>query len=198
VDLSVSLPAFTALVLAVGIIRLVELTISRRRRKALAAQGARPVGERHFGAMVFLHTAILVGAIAEAWLTRRPLVPALAAAALALVIASNALRWWVIATLGPHWNVRIMSSLGLGVVTDGPFHWIRHPNYLAVFVELTALPLVHGAYLTAAIGAAAHVWVLWHRIRAEETVLLADPTYRARMGAKPRFLPVPIFMRRPS
>jgi methyltransferase len=189
VDLSISLPAFSALVMAVGVMRVIELTISQRRRTALAARGARPIGERHFGAMVFVHTAILVGALAEAWLTRRPVIPALGASALALVIAANALRWWVIATLGPHWNVRIMASLELGVVTDGPFRWIRHPNYVAVFVELTALPLVHGAYLTALLGATAHVWVLWHRIHAEETVLLANPTYRARMGDKPRFLP---------
>jgi methyltransferase len=195
VDLSTSLPAFSALVLAVGVMRMVELTISQRRRKALAARGARPVSERHFGSMVFVHTAILVGALAEAWLTRRPVIPVVAAAALALVIAANALRWWVIATLGPHWNVRIMSSLELGVVTDGPFRWIRHPNYLAVFVELTALPLVHGAYLTAFLGAAAHVWVLWHRIHAEEAVLLADATYRTRMGGKPRFLPLAGWLR---
>ena len=75
------------------------------------------------------------------------------------------------------------------MVTGGPFRWIRHPNYLAVFIELTALPLVHGAYLTALAGAAAHLWVLWHRIRADEAVLLADPNYRARMGGKLRFVP---------
>jgi methyltransferase len=191
VDLSVSLPAFSVLVLAVATIRLVELGISQRRRRELAARGVRPVPERHFAAMVLLHTGILVSALAEAWLTRRPLVPALAAGALALVVAANALRWWVIAALGPHWNVRIMSSLELGVVTGGPFRWIRHPNYLAVFVELAALPLVHAAYVTALVGAVAHLWVLRQRIRIEEAVLLADPVYRARMGNKPRFLPLP-------
>jgi methyltransferase len=191
VDLSVSLPAFSVLVLAVAATRLVELGISQRRRRALAARGVAPVAERHFAAMVLLHTGILVGALAEAWLTRRPLIPALASCALALVVAANALRWWVIATLGPHWNVRVMSSLGLGVVTGGPFRWIRHPNYLAVFVELAALPLIHGAYVTALVGAAAHCWVLRQRIRIEEAVLLADPVYRARMASKPRFFPIP-------
>jgi methyltransferase len=189
VDLSVSLPAFSALCVTVGAIRVIELQISQRRRRALAARGARPVDEPHFGAMVLLHTGILLGALAEAWLTRRPLRPALAVPALVLVIGANALRWWVIATLGPHWNVRIMESLSLGVVTGGPFRFVRHPNYLAVFVELAALPLVHTAYVTALAGAALHVWVLWHRITTEEVVLLADPAYRAAMGRKPRFIP---------
>ena len=188
-NLSWTLPAFTGLVVAVGLFRLIELNISQRRRRGLRARGATPVPEKHFLAMVLLHAGILCGSIAEAWLAARPVIPWLAGTALALVFAASLLRWWVIATLGPHWNVKIMASLSLGVVTDGPYRFVRHPNYVAVFVELLALPLVHGAYLTAALGAAAHVWVLAQRIRAEEEVLLADPVYRDRMGGKPRFLP---------
>jgi methyltransferase len=184
-----TLPAFTGLVVAVGLFRLVEMGISQRRRRGLRARGATPVAERHFLALVLLHPGSLCGSIAEAWLTARPVIPALSAIALALVMGASVLRWWVIATLGPHWNVKIMDSLSLGVVTGGPYRFVRHPNYVAVFVELLALPLVHGCYLTAALGAAAHVWVLAQRIRAEEEVLFADPAYRAAMGAKPRFLP---------
>jgi methyltransferase len=184
-----TLPAFTGLVCAVGAIRLVELVISQRRRRAMRARGAAPVGERHFLAMVVLHTGILIACVAEAWLSGRPAVPWLALPALTVVIAANLLRWWVIATLGPHWNVRIMASLSMGVVTSGPYRFVRHPNYVAVFLELAALPLVHSAYFTAIAGAAAHVWVLAQRIRAEEALLLADPAYRAAMAAKPRFLP---------
>jgi methyltransferase len=190
-DLDRSLPAFTGLVVAVAVGRLIELVISQRRRRGLRAQGASPVSERFFPAMVLLHAGILGGAIAEAWIAARPVIPWLAVPALALVFGASLLRWWVIATLGPHWNVRIMSSLSLGVVTDGPYRFVRHPNYVAVFVELTALPLVHGAFITAVAGAAAHVWVLAQRIRAEEEVLHRDPAYRASMGRKPRFLPWP-------
>jgi methyltransferase len=197
VDVTLTLPAFIALVLAVGALRLIELRVSQRRRRALARRGASPVAEPHFRAMVLVHTGILAGAIAEAVLLPRPPVPALSLAALALVIGANLLRWWVIATLGPHWNVGIMSSLSLGVVENGPFRFIRHPNYVAVFVELTALPLVHGAYVTAALGALAHLWVLYHRIRAEESVLLAAPAYRAVMATRPRFLPR-VFDRAPA
>jgi methyltransferase len=188
-DLSWSLPAFTGLVVAVGAGRLIELSISQRRRRGLRARGASPVAERHFPVMVILHAGILIGSIAEAWWTARPMIPWLGLTCLALVFGASLLRWWVIATLGPHWNVRIMSSLSLGVVTDGPYRFVRHPNYVAVFVELTALPLVHGAYATALLGGLAHLWVLWQRIRAEEEVLHADPAYRAAMSDKPRFLP---------
>jgi methyltransferase len=186
-----SLRLFTALIVIVGSTRLVELRLSRQRRQALAARGARPVSEPHFRAMVLLHTGVLVGALIEAWVLRRPLWAPLAFTALSLVVASNLLRWWVIATLGPHWNAQIMDSTRLGVVSSGPFRFVRHPNYVAVFLELLALPLIHGAYVTALGGAALHIWVLYHRIRTEEATLLADPAYRASMAHKPRFLPLP-------
>src|SRR4051812_33931504 len=110
-----TLPAFTGLVCAVGVIRLVELVISQRRRAAMRAQGAAPVSERHFLAMVLLHTGILLASIAEAWLSGRPAIRWVALPALATLLGASLLRWWVIATLGPHWNVRIMSSLSMGV-----------------------------------------------------------------------------------
>lgn len=180
---------FSALLVAVGANRLVELRVSNRRRRALAAAGARPVDEPHFGAMVALHTGVLAAAGVEAWVSGRTPPPALAGSALALVLLANLLRWWVIATLGPHWNVRVMNSLPMGVVASGPFRYVRHPNYVAVFIELLALPLVHAAYVTAAVGSAVHVWVLYHRIRTEEAMLLAHAEYRNLMGAKPRFVP---------
>ena len=79
------------------------------------------------------------------------------------MVLANLLRFWVIATLGVHWNVRVVRSMPLGVVTAGPYRFVRHPNYVAVFVELLALPLVHGAYLTAAAGTLLHLVILQRR-----------------------------------
>jgi methyltransferase len=105
-----------------------------------------------------------------------------------LVLGANALRIWSIRTLGAHWNVRVVDSAAFGVVSTGPYRFIRHPNYLAVFVELAFLPLVQGAWITAALGTALHVAVLRRRIVLEESVLFGDSAYVASMGHKPRFL----------
>jgi methyltransferase len=85
--------------------------------------------------------------------------------------------------------VEVIDGSGLGVAGGGPYRWIRHPNYLAVFIEMLALPLIHTAWLTALLGGAAHLAVLRSRVRVEDLVLLADPEYRLRMGDKPRFIP---------
>ena len=76
----------------------------------------------------------------------------------------------------------------LGVIDKGPFRWI-HPNYLGVFVEMIALPLVHTAWITAIFAVAGNVFVLRNRLLVEEGVLDSVPAYRAAMSGKPRFLP---------
>jgi methyltransferase len=174
---------------AVGLGRLIELGISRRHQRALAARGVKKIAEPYFRMMVLVHAGVLAGSGLEVWLLRRPIRRALALPAGLILVAANVLRWWVIRTLAEHWNIQVMDSVALGVVTDGPFHWIRHPNYVAVFLELTAIPLLHSAWLTALLGGLAHIGVLSRRIAVEEAVLLANPTYRAAMGPKPRFVP---------
>jgi methyltransferase len=187
---------YLGLVLAVAGLRLFELRISRRRQRAMLARGMRRVSEPRFTAMVALHASILLGSALEAWLLARWPIPLVSGVAVVVLLAANALRLWVIATLGPHWNVQIVDSAPLGVVSDGPFRWIRHPNYLAVFLELAALPLIHGAWITALVGTTAHVWVLYHRVRAEESVLLANPEYQRLMADRPRFVPLSVRLRR--
>ena len=103
-------------------------------------------------------------------------------------LAANAVRWWVIRTLGEHWNVQVMDSTRLGVVTSGPFRYVRHPNYAAVFAEMLALPLIHTAWITAMAGSLRTSAVLAQRLSTEERVLFANPDYRAAMTGKPRFL----------
>jgi methyltransferase len=181
---------FLALLAAVGVGRLLEMRLSRRHQRALAARGATRAREPGFALMVALHTGVLVAAAFEVLALHRRFTPAVGVPALVVFALANALRWWVIATLGPHWIVQVVgSSPALGVVTGGPYRWIRHPNYVAVFAELFALPLVHGAWLTATVGAALHVLVLRRRLALEEAVLAADPAYRNLMATKPRFIP---------
>jgi methyltransferase len=180
---------FLGLLAAVGIVRCTELAISRRHRRALLALGAPKIADPHFPWMVLLHAGVLVAAALEVVLLKRPLIPVLAITAGAVFVAANVLRWWVIRSLGAHWNVQVVDSVRLGVVTRGPFRLVRHPNYVAVFLELAALPLIHTAWLTALVGSLAHVWVLSRRLEVEEAVLRASPEYFAAMGHKPRFVP---------
>ena len=187
--MDITVIAFLALLVAVAALRIVELQISRRHQASMIERGACKVAEPRFGWMVALHTAVLIGAAVEVVFLRRPFIPMLAAVMFTIFLAANAVRWWVIRTLGEHWNVQVVDSTRLGVIVSGPFRFVRHPNYAAVFAEMLALPLIHTAWITALAGSIAHVAVLAQRLSTEERVLFADPSYRSAMAGKPRFLP---------
>src|SRR5260370_751251 len=172
--MDVSVYSFLALLLAVGLLRLVELRISKRHQEEMAARGAAKVDEPKFRWMVLLHTAVLLGAASEVVFLRRPFILWLAVPMFAAFFAANAVRWWVIRSLGAHWNVQVVDSTRLGVVTSGPFRYVRHPNYAAVFAEMRALPLIHTAWITAAAGAIAHMAGLPQRPSPAGRRLLAD------------------------
>ena len=174
-----SLAAFTVLVALVGLERLAELVVSNRNAAWSLAQGGRETGRGHYPVMVVLHTGLLVGALAEAWL-RRPDVPgALAWSMLLLVLASQALRWWCISTLGQRWNTRVIVVPGLPLVTSGPYRFFSHPNYVAVVVEGVALPLVHASWVTAVVFTAANAVLLAVRLHVENSALQTAPGERA-------------------
>lgn len=162
---------FTVLVLAVGLERLAELVVSKRNARWAFDRGGVESGRGHYPVMVLLHTGLLIGALAEVLLLDRPFVPALGWAMLALVAASQGLRWWCIATLGRQWNTRVIVVPGLPLVRSGPYRRLPHPNYVAVVVEGAALPLVHSAWLTALVFTLVNAVLLAVRIRVEETAL---------------------------
>lgn len=180
---------FTLLVGVVALTRLVELGISERHRRKLVEQGARPISETGFGAMVLLHVGILAGSIVEPLLAPRSVPLPFALAAVFGVVLANMLRIAAIRALGEHWNVRVVDSTALGVVHSGPYRYVRHPNYVAVFLELLLLPLVQGAWVTATVGAFLHALVLRRRILLEESVLFSNPKYALCMAKRPRFVP---------
>jgi methyltransferase len=162
---------FTALVLAVGFERLAELRLSVRNAAWSRRRGGVESGRGHYPAMVALHVGLLAGAVAETWLRHPPFLPALGWPMLALVVASQALRWWCIATLGPRWNTRVIVVPGLPLVRTGPYRRLAHPNYVAVVVEGAALPLVHTAWITAAAFTVLNAAVLGVRVRVENESL---------------------------
>jgi methyltransferase len=166
---------FTALVAVVGLERLVELVVSTRNAAWSLRRGGRETGRGHYPVMVLLHSGLLVGALVEAWV-RRPAVPlALAVVMFVLVLASQGLRWWCIATLGRRWNTRVIVVPDLPLVHAGPYRFLTHPNYVAVVVEGFTLPLVHAAWITALVFTVANAALLAVRLRVETAALAAAP-----------------------
>jgi methyltransferase len=161
--------AYLLLVAAVVVERGAELIISKRHLAWSLARGGRETGAEHFPFMVVLHVGLLAACVLEAW--HREFIPALGWPMLALVLLTQALRWWCIAALGPRWNTRIVVIPGLPLVRTGPYRWLRHPNYVAVAIEGVALPLVHTAWITAIAFTVLNAGLLRVRITAEDRAM---------------------------
>ncbi|MFT3712259.1 MAG: isoprenylcysteine carboxyl methyltransferase family protein [Archangium sp.] len=167
-----SLWLYTALIALVGVERLVELRLSVRNAKWAFERGAKEYGQGHYPFMTVFHTAFLVACVAEPWLFDRPFVSPWGFLALAFAVGAQLLRYWAITTLGTRWNTRvIVLPKGEQLVSGGPYQFVRHPNYVAVCVELLALPLIHGAFVTAVVFTIGNALLLRVRIKVEETAL---------------------------
>lgn len=164
---------YTALVLAVAGERLAELAVALRNSRWALARGGIETGRAHYPAMVALHTALLVGCLVEVRLSERPFMPLFGWVMVAVVLAAQALRWWCIRALGHRWNTRVIVVPGLPLVTGGPYALLRHPNYVAVAAEGLALPLVHGAWVTAVLFTVLNAALMTVRVRCEEAALTA-------------------------
>lgn len=167
--------AFTILIALVAVERVVELAVSKRNLRWSAQHGGIEYGRSHYPYMVALHVFLLVGALVEVWVWQRPLDPALSWTMLVLVLASQALRWWCIITLGKRWNTLVVIVPGMPRVTGGPYRWLSHPNYVAVVVEGIALPMVGFAWVTAIVFTALNLPLLAVRLRVENAALATLP-----------------------
>jgi len=165
---------YTVIVGLVAVERLFEMALGRRNMKRAMARGGVRYGQGHWPWMVLLHTTFLVACPAEVWLAERPFAAAQFWGFGGLVVLTMSLRYWVIATLGDRWNPQIVVVPDDVRITGGPFRYLPHPNYLAVVVELFALPMMHGAWGVAITYGVANGVLLRTRVLEEERVLQAE------------------------
>ncbi|MFL5359143.1 isoprenylcysteine carboxyl methyltransferase family protein [Archangium sp.] len=179
--------AYLGLLGLLAVERWVELVLSKRNAARAFARGGVETGQAHYRVMVVFHSLFLVACAVEACGLERPFPGAPGYAALGVAVGAQALRYWAIASLGERWNTRIIVVPGLAPVTRGPYRFLRHPNYVAVVLELAAVPLVHGAWVTALVFSLGNALLLRVRIRAEEEALGA--LYAETFAERPRFIP---------
>ncbi|MEM9379615.1 MAG: isoprenylcysteine carboxylmethyltransferase family protein [Planctomycetota bacterium] len=165
-------PLVLAVVAVLVLLRLVEVAYARRNAAALLARGGRRITPDGFRGIAAVHTLWLVGMLVEEALVGPSVAfGTLRQVALGCAVASEALRLWAIATLGPRWNVHVLVLPDAPPVARGPFRFLRHPNYVAVVTQLVAIPLALGLVWTAAVVLPLKIAALVPRLRVEERAL---------------------------
>ena len=144
--------------------RLSELAIAKRNTRRLLNEGAYEVGANHYPFMVMLHSAwiaclLIFGysqSVSFGWL--------------ALFVALQVLRVWILTSLGWRWTTRII-ILEKPLVQRGPFKYFSHPNYMLVVAEIIVAPMVLGLIWVALVFSVLNAAMLWVRINVEHKAL---------------------------
>lgn len=180
---------FVALVLLAVALAIAERWYSLANESRMLREGGVEIAPRVFRLMVPVYVLVFPAALAEHLLVPRATSFMMIGAMGGFFLISKGLKLWVILHLRECWTMKVILPRHLHVVTSGPYRFIRHPNYIAVMGEIIALPLVGGAWVTAAAAGILFMIILVARVRTEEEALMARPEYAAALGGKRRFLP---------
>jgi methyltransferase len=154
-----------------------EILLSRRHTARLMAQGAIEVAPSHYPLMVAVHAAWLLAL----WVFGHDQAPNLPA--LTGYVALQALRLWVMVTLGARWTTRIIVLPDAPLIAKGPYRYLNHPNYVVVAAEIALLPMMLHLWGTALLFTILNGLVLFIRIRAENRGLAQLRTLTGKIAA---------------
>ena len=126
----------------------------------------REFGSRHYPLFIILHGGWLLALLFGVAGTAEINIPILGVFGLLLFG-----RLWVILTLGPYWTTRIISSTEFPLIRNGPYRFLRHPNYWIVTGEVFVLPVSFGAWQIAVIFSVLNAALLRWRVQIENEAL---------------------------
>ena len=106
--------------------------------------------------------------------TLDPLSPKALSEAAAVALLMTATVWlfvWASRTMGRNWSIVARTRGDHALVTSGPFAWIRHPIYTAMFLMMIALAIGLGHVARLIIAVPVYALGTAIRVRIEERLL---------------------------
>ncbi|MGI9423149.1 MAG: isoprenylcysteine carboxyl methyltransferase family protein [Hyphomicrobiaceae bacterium] len=143
-----------------------EELYSKHNTRALLGRGGREEGAEYYPVVAVTHLAWIAALFF--------LIPSNAAVTwplIALYVVLQVARYWIIVSLGPFWTHRIITLPGAPIQREGPYQFVRHPNYVVTILETLVLPLAFGAVFLALIMTAIWSAVIYYKIVLEDAAL---------------------------
>ncbi len=158
-------------------------------------------GATKTGSVSWLLVAGVCVIAASTWLYLAPPVipaatirPGVVAFAVGMVIllAGIGLRLWSFKALGRYFTFAIVISPDQPVVTNGPYHVVRHPSYTGGLLIYIGIGLMSGNWVGLAAMTLLPLAVIVWRIHIEENALLTtlDDRYRSYASHNKRLVPL--------
>jgi methyltransferase len=152
---------------------LIEARRSQRNAAALTQRGAVEPRDDVHSLMQIAYPACFLAMAGEGFY-RPPESAQWIVSGAALFVASKALKYWAISTLGGRWTFRVLVPPDARRITTGPYRWLRHPNYVGVAGELAGMALMANAPITGLLSFVGFGALIVARIRVEERALRLD------------------------
>jgi len=172
--------AVSVLSVVIGVL-LAETRLSMRNETALRARGAvEPKGDVYVALSVIYPAAFLLMGAEGVWRGSQvansaagAMSPAWWVSGIVLMVASKALKYWAIANLRERWTFKVLVLPEVALVRSGPYRYVDHPNYIAVFGELAGMALMMSAWIGGPVSMLAFALALRVRMRVETRALHA-------------------------
>lgn len=162
---------FTVIISIVIVQRLAELLLARRNASKMFLLGAVEHDMKGYKYIVTMHVSFFIVLVLEFIFMNRTLnvfFPYL----FVIFVFAQLLRYWAITSLGVYWNTKIIVLKGSKLIYSGPYKFLKHPNYIAVVIELAVIPLMFSCYVTSLFFTILNLIILKRRIKIETTALL--------------------------
>lgn len=174
-----------------SISRIIELYLAVfYQKKRTQNPNVRLVREKYYFLFIILHIFVFLIIPLEVFLLDREFIFSLGFICFCMFIIASLLRFYTLWTLKSFWNTKLIFNLSSDeIVIDGPYRFIRHPNYLVVILEITTLSLFHSAYISFLVLSLWNSVLLYVRIKREEEMLFQNPKYKKHFLYKNRFFP---------
>jgi len=110
---------------------------------------------------------------------------------LVLGLISLPLLWWIHWALGSNFSSTLHVREEHTLVTNGPYHWVRHPMYTDFYMFLTSILLLTGNWFIGGVMLVALTLIVVTRVKNEEAAMIEKfgDKYRQYMKCTGRFLP---------
>ena len=161
---------FIIFITVVIVQRISELILAKKNERYLKSNGAIEYDKKGYKYIVLMHNLFFISVITEFVFLGRQL-NEYWKVLLIIFICTQLLRYWAIFTLGKRWNTKILVLPNTEPIRSGVYKYLKHPNYIAVIIEIAVIPLLYSCYYTAVVFSILNLIVLKRRIRIEEEAL---------------------------
>jgi len=149
---------------------LVEASRASRNEHLQIARGGREAHGDVYAVMRVVYPASFIAMIVEGWL-RDAAIDRWTTAGIVVFITAKLLKVWAIRSLGRCWTFRIIVVPGAPLVSEGPYRFLRHPNYVAVIGEFVGVGMMAGALATGPIAVTLFGFLIALRVGVETRAL---------------------------